>query len=113
MLQITVEYTRTPPQVFISKLRQFCTENRDPPGCHVSLHLVKAPEPPAEEEEEQLQERLQGNRRDVHKKKTNFTLNPVFYVAQCMHTHGDTGHPQGVRRCEQRATALIVYVHRA
>ena len=58
----------------------FCTENRDPTGCHVSLHWVKAPEPPAEEEEEQLQERLQGNRRDVHKQKTNFTLNPFFML---------------------------------
>ena len=91
MLQITVEYTRTPPQVFISKLRQFCTENRDPHGCHMSLHWVKAPEPPAEEEKEQLQERLQGNGRDAHKQKTNFTLNPVFLCCTVY------AHPRGYR----------------
>ena len=83
MLQITVEYTRMPQQVFIS------IENRDPPGYHVSLHWVKAPEPPAEEE--QLQERLQGNRRDVHKQKTYFTLNPVFLMLHSLCT--PTGIP--------------------
>ena len=41
IMHITVEYTRTPPLPFVSKLRRFVTENRDPPGCHVSLYWVE------------------------------------------------------------------------
>ena len=47
MQQITVKYSKTPPQVFVSHMRQFVTENQDsPPGCHLSLKWEEAPKPP-------------------------------------------------------------------
>ena len=59
MLQITVEYTRMPPQVFLSQMWEFVREHQHPPGCHISLEWVKAPEEPAAEEE--LQTTDHGN----------------------------------------------------
>ena len=67
MLQITVEYTRTPPLSFVSKLRQFVIDNRDPPGCHVSLHWVEKPqEPPAQQEV--------GEQQETQRESNNITI---------------------------------------
>ena len=47
MQQINVKYSKTPPQVFVSDLRQFVSGHQDsPPGCHLSLKWEEAPEAP-------------------------------------------------------------------
>ena len=58
MLQITVEYSRTPPQIFVSRLRKFCLDQQNVPRCHISLQWVQATSPPAEEREEEPTARL-------------------------------------------------------
>ena len=46
MLQITVEYSRPPPQVFVQWLRRFCLDQQNSPNCQVALHLEQAaPDP--------------------------------------------------------------------
>ena len=37
ILQITVEYSRPPPQVFVQRLRTFCLDGQNCPNCEVSL----------------------------------------------------------------------------
>ena len=79
ILQITVEYNRTPPQIFISQLRQFVRDHQHPPGCHLTLEWVKAPEEPAAEEE--LLRTDHGNLR-----KTRIYINTAVHKVCLLHS---------------------------
>jgi len=59
MLQITVEYSSTPPQVFVSHMRQFCMDHQST-NCHISLEWEKKPIPPREDTGEKPTEPEQG-----------------------------------------------------
>ena len=51
MLQITVEYSRPPPQIFVARLRRFCLDKQNSPNCQVSLNWEQATlqtQPPAQ-----------------------------------------------------------------
>ena len=46
MLQITVEYSRSPPKIFVQRLRRFCLDGQNSPNCEVSLQWEQAaPDP--------------------------------------------------------------------
>ena len=42
MLQITVEYSRQPPQIFVQWLRRFCLDRQNSPNCEVALDWMEA-----------------------------------------------------------------------
>ena len=42
MLQITVEYSRQPPQIFVQRLRRFCLDRQNSPNCEVALDWIEA-----------------------------------------------------------------------
>ena len=59
---ITIEYTRTPPQIFISQLRKFV---KDPPGCYLSLEWVKAPDEEYLRRNSKQTKTVRDDRRDI------------------------------------------------
>ena len=103
-----MEYTRTPPQIFISQLRKFVRDHQHPPGCHLSLEWVKAPEEPTAKEE--LQRTDHGN----------CTINTYVHVYTCKCACCTVyRHPKGYKhnpRCPELreiTTVHSVFVHRA
>ena len=42
MQQITVEYSRQPPQIFVERLRRLCLDRQNSPNCEVALDWIEA-----------------------------------------------------------------------
>ena len=45
VIQIKVEYSAVPPQVFLSNLRKFCCNKENAPGCSITLEWEQVPRP--------------------------------------------------------------------